>query len=102
MGSMTQESLTAALMSTNPVYCDRVNRLALSLEGTWVGTVYLQKCIKNNGVSDWPAAGDAGWNTVAQYTVPMEDQVAFGDCAWYRWYFAARTSGTVVATRGLA
>jgi hypothetical protein len=99
---MIRNSFTVTDQFGDPVPCDKDSRLALSISGTFVGTIYLQKLIPPEADPTYPGHGDSRWQTVAQYTAPMVDQVAFGDGCWYRWYAAAITSGTAVCIIGRA
>lgn len=70
--------------------------VAISISGTFVGTIQIQRLIKDDGDSSYAAHDDTSWNTVSSHTAVVEDQIANGDGCWYRAYCSAYTSGTAV------
>lgn len=87
----------------SPVKVDKSTRLAVGImAGTWSGTMALQKIIPPEADPTYPAHDDSRWQTVASYVAAFQDQVAFGDGCWYRWYCSAWVSGSITAQIGVA
>jgi hypothetical protein len=93
---MVSKSFTAATQYSAPIFVPQGKVLAISISGTFVGTIQIQRLIKTEGDSSYAAHDDTGWNVVSSHTTIVEDQVANGDGCWYRGYCSAYTSGTAV------
>ena len=93
---MVSKSFTAALQYSAPIFLANGRTMAISISGTFVGTIAIQRLIKAEGDSSYPAHDDAGWQTVTSKTAVTEDQITLGDNCWYRTKCTAHTSGTAV------
>lgn len=95
---MIEKTFSAATQYSAPVFLGKDQRLAISISGTFVGTVDIQRIVRGaSNNMDYPAPGDTGWKTVDSYASPFEEIVADGDNCWYRAYCSAYTSGSPVA-----
>jgi hypothetical protein len=93
---MISKTFSAATQYSAPVFLEQNKTMAVSLSGAFVGTVQLQRLMKDETDKDYPAASDSAWAVVSSYTAPVENQVANGDGCWYRAYCSAYTSGSPV------
>jgi len=94
---MIEKTFSAATQFSGPVLLRQGRTMAISISGTFVGTVQIQKIIPEDGDNSYPLHSDARWNVVQSYTAPVEEQVQQGDNCWYRAYCSAYTSGSPVA-----
>lgn len=93
---MIEKSFTAALQYSAPIFLTNGRTMAISISGTFAATIAIQRLIKAEGDSGYPAHDDSGWQTVSNKTAVTEDQVTLGDNCWYRAKCTAYTSGTAV------
>ena len=93
---MVSKTFSAATQYSDPIFLTTGRAMAISLSGTFVGTIAIQRLIKPEGDSSYPAHDDTGWNTVTSKTTVTEDQIVVGDNCWYRGYCSAYTSGSPV------
>ena len=93
---MVSKTFSAATQFSAPIFLGNGRTMAISLTGTFVGTIAIQRLIKAEGDSSYPAHDDSGWQTVVSKTAPVEDQIVVGDNCWYRAYCSAYTSGSPV------
>jgi hypothetical protein len=92
---MITKTFGAATQYSAPVFLSKDQRLAISISGTFVGTVAIQRLMQAE--LDYPLHSDAAWNTVDSYTAPVETRIADGDSCWYRAYCSVYSSGSPVA-----
>jgi hypothetical protein len=93
---MIEATLDAATDYSAPIYVPRGRQLAISLIGTgWTGTIQIQRLVKAEGDSSYPAHDDAAWATVSFYTADVQEQVQTGEGCWYRAYCSAQAAGSM-------
>lgn len=92
---MIEKTFSAALQYSAPVFVEKDQKLAISLSGTFVGTVDIQRLVQSEIGRNYPAHSDAGWLTVDAFTSPVETGTD-GDNCWYRAYCSAYSSGSPV------
>ena len=93
---MVEKTFSAATQYSAPIFLTRGRQLAISISGTFVGTIAIQRNMKAEGDSSYPAHDDANWKTITSKTAAFEDQATLGDNCWYRAYCSAYTSGSPV------
>lgn len=91
---MIEKTFTGANEYTAPVFLPAGKSLVISISGTFVATLDVQRLVKKAGDSSYPAHGDAGWHTAVAYAEPLETGVDDGDSCWYRILCSAYTSGS--------
>lgn len=93
---MIEATLDAATEFSAPIFVPRGRQLAISLIGsTWTGTIQIQRLVKAEGDSSYPAHDDTAWGVVSSHTDDVQEQVATGDGCWYRAYCSARAAGSM-------
>lgn len=92
---MITKTFSAATQYSAPVFLDKEQRLSISISGTFVGTVAIQRLMQN--ALDYPSPSDTAWLTVNSFTSPIETMVEDGDGCWYRAYCSAYVSGSPIA-----
>ena len=93
---MVEKTFSAATQYSAPIFLTNGSTMAISLSGTFSATIQIQRLIKAEGDSSYPAHDDAGWQTVNSLTAVTEDQVTKGDNCWYRGYCSVYASGSPV------
>ena len=93
---MIEITFSAANQYSAPMFLPQKRVMAISLSGTFDATVQIQRLIKEEGDSSYPAHDDTKWLGVNSYTSPTEDQVTDGDNCWYRAYCSVYVSGSPV------
>ena len=88
---------TAANQLTDPIYVSRHGLLGLSVSGTFVGTIAVQRLPEENSGNTPPTPGDTGWEDYLTKTAAYAGSLADLAPGWYRLKCTAYTSGTAVA-----
>lgn len=100
---VVEASLTATGHCTEPSYFDaakgdpRQGGIDLSLSGTWVGTVVLERCFNADCLDDDGAAVAEVWHIVESYNLNVQKVIQnYNQAVKWRVRFSDRTSGTAV------
>jgi hypothetical protein len=93
---MVEKTFSAATQYSAPIFLTRGRQLAISISGTFSATIQIQRCMKAEGDSSYPAHDDTNWKTVTSKTASFEDQATLGDNCWYRAYCSVYASGSPV------
>lgn len=91
---MISKTFSAATQYSAPVLVGKDQRLAISLSGTFSGTVAIQRLMQDK--LDYPLHSDSAWLTVDSYASAVETLIENGDNCWYRAYCSAYVSGSPV------
>ena len=93
---MVTKTFSATPQYSAPIFLTQGRTMAVSLTGTFSATIQIQRCMKAEGDSSYPAHDDANWAAFSSLTAATQDQVVNGDNCWYRGYCSVYASGSPV------